>query len=113
MNADTVDRNIPRAAFGMIFQVTRTIGRDPDVPICRECNRLSADVAFRTPEQKRRHIRRALLSRHGSHLNVADWQEGEIFDLGYSLRTAVVAGVDQKECLEQRLKWPRLRPKRD
>ncbi len=70
MNAETIDTNIPSAAFGMIFQVTRTIGRDPDVPICRECNRLSADVAFRTPEQKRRHIRRGLLSRHGSHLNV-------------------------------------------
>lgn len=94
-----------------VFHLTRGVKGAVGVPVCAECQSIGADGYFLTPEQKRQFIRTKLMSRHGQYLNVADWGSDEVSSLGYTLRTSVVAGVNEKHRLQQRLLWPRQRPK--
>lgn len=105
------DTNIPRALFATVFKVARQGGMDPDLPVCRRCKTIGGRDVFRTPEHKRAHIRAAMISRDGKYLGVADWEEDELEELGYTLQTAVRQGVGEKCRLKRRLAWPRLRPK--
>lgn len=110
-NADQVDLNIPKSLFATIFKVARQSGMDPDLPVCRQCKTVGDRLVFLTPEQKRAHLRRALIRRDGKYLGVAEWGRDEVDELGYSLQTAVQQGAQEKRRLERRLSWPRLRPK--
>lgn len=111
LNGDAWDENIPTSIFNIVYRISRERRIEPRVPICRECDRLSAWRSFRTPEEKRRCIRTQLRSKYSTDLNTADWHEQEVEELGYGLATAVKAGVAGKQKTLHRIVWPRLRMK--
>lgn len=113
LDGNTWDENAPPSIFNVAYRIARESHIDMRIPICRECSRLSDWRAFRTPEEKRRCIRAELRSKYGSNLNTADWHEEEVEDLGYTLGTAVKAGVASKQKLLRRMTWPRTRTKRE
>lgn len=110
-NAYQTDTNIPTALFAAVFKAARKSGIAPDLPICQSCKRIGGRKAFRTPQQKRVYIQRAMRRRDGRYLDVPEWTEKEVAELGYSLQMMVKQGISRKLQLERRLAWPRLRPK--
>lgn len=113
LNGDTWDEHIPSSTFRIVYRTARERHIDIRVPICRECKLLSGWRAFRTPEEKRRCIRTELQSKYGSVLNTAEWREDEVEELGYTLASAVKAGIESKQMLLRRLTWPRTRTRRE
>lgn len=112
LDGDAWDENAPSSIFIVVYRIARDSHIDMRIPICRECKRLSAWRAFRTPEEKRRCIRTELRSKYGSDLDTAEWHDEEIEELGYALGSAVKAGLAGKEKMLYRMAWPRTRMKR-
>lgn len=75
------------------------------VPACRSCNATAGGRIFRTFTAKQRYIHDRLRRKHASLLRAPDWSEGELEEIGHSLRTHIEARRSQRQRLLARLRF--------
>jgi hypothetical protein len=80
--------------------------RLPDtVPACRECNSVLGSRLFPTVVAKRHAMHAALLTRYAKLLVAPNWTQAELDELGPGMRSSVIAMIDAKEHIRERLRW--------
>ena len=75
------------------------------VPSCSECNSLAGDSIQYTLEQRRAYVREKLSKRYRKLLNMPEWSDEELNELGESLRESVVRALHEKHHIESRISW--------
>lgn len=73
------------------------------VPACDECNGLLGARLFQSLGEKKSFIARALAKRHAVDLRMRVWTETEIMELGYTLRTVILAGLENANRVRRRI----------
>ncbi len=103
--ADTRDHFVPKA-FREKIQDLGWVRNRLIVPACNECNRTAGDKVFRTMKQKRGYIHERYRIKYRRILEMPSWSDEDLEELGYGLRTTVVAGLNARLTLRERLRWP-------
>ena len=75
------------------------------VPSCLECNSLAGATIQKTLEDRKRFIKAKLKKRYRKVLNMPDWADKEIADLGQELQQHIRASRELKRAVCQRLAW--------
>ena len=75
------------------------------LPACKECNTLAGARVFRTVAGKRRYIKRTLAKRNAKVLALRDWDQDELEELGWTLRTTIISGMHKRDQIKRRLAW--------
>lgn len=76
------------------------------VPACSSCNSIGADRVFASLSQKREFIQKNLRTKLRKMASVR-WDEDELAEVGYHLRTHIVAKQNEYDRLRRRAYWPR------
>lgn len=79
------------------------------VPACRECNSLAASQAFFSVLSKRDFIKSKLRLKYHKIITTVMWDEEEIAELGRNLQADVRKMLHNRNVVEARLNWPRIR----
>lgn len=104
--AIATDVGVPELARRPIFHMLSKVGAT-GLSSCRECLELSAKVDARTIGEKRRAIHHWLSVRYGRVLELPAWDDDELNELGYNLKTDVEAGQIRRREIVSRITWPR------
>lgn len=91
---------INRPLFKIFFQGLNL------VPSCFECNALAEDRSFVSIREKRKFIQSKIKKKYKKILNLPEWSEEEIKELGPNLRKSVKFSINQKESVKRRIMWP-------
>lgn len=83
-----------------------TIERDNIYPSCKECNCIAGNKIFNTLEDKREYIQECLENKYRKILEMPDWTEKEIKELGYNLRNTIRIKVLAKQWIINRIAYP-------
>lgn len=75
------------------------------VPACRECNSLLNNNGSTTVMQRKIFIKGRLRKRYAKYLEMGRWEQEELEELGWGLRTVVESGASIKEWVQRRLAW--------
>lgn len=75
------------------------------IPACKECNFLAGAKVFDSIIHKRRYIQDRLRNRYSGLLDMPEWTETELCELGRGLREYVTYGKIEREWVSRRLKW--------
>ena len=112
MPATSEDHVVPRA----IIKTYESIA-DPEllaslkrhrtlvVPACGECNSVAGATIQKTLEDRKRFIKAKLRKRHRKVLNMPDWSDEEIAELGPELQQHIRANQELKNVIKRRLAW--------
>lgn len=101
-----VDSSVPELTRRPILHMLAKVGAT-GVPSCRECVELASRIVAQTIGGKRREIHHWLAIRYGRILELPAWSDDELDELGYNLKTDVVAGQRRRRQIANRLAWPR------
>lgn len=104
--ADTKDHFIPRA---FVKRVRELGWHDPStfllVPACKECNSTAGSEVFALLKDKRNYIHNCYKRRYKKILEMPDWTQSELNELGPTLKSSVLQGINAKKRLKARLRW--------
>jgi len=75
------------------------------VPSCRECNGLAGASYQPTLTERKKYIKDKLRHRYRKIIEMPEWEEAEIEELGRALKTHVLVGIEQRKLILQRLAW--------
>lgn len=75
------------------------------VPSCGECNGIAHDSIFVSIGAKRRYIQGRLKRKYSKLLNMPDWTEEELDEMGYMMRSAIIGGIAQRDYMRARIAW--------
>ena len=75
------------------------------VPSCRECNDLASNKLFISFEAKIEYIHKKLRIKYKSLIAMPNWNKEEISSLSPNLQNYILANLQLRENLLQRLKW--------
>ena len=75
----------------------------PNVPTCTECNMAANGQEFDTPADKAKYIRASLVRKYAKVINQPDWTEKELDELGEGLRGYVIAMIELKKLILERV----------
>src|SRR4029434_8336339 len=113
--AETTDHTIPSSALKSLRgfdeetrqAILTRLPRIVTVDACRSCNSVLGAVTYPTLEQRRQHVVRYLMRKYAKLLASSDWEEGELAELGPTLRSAVISRQGGKEWVRQRIRYAR------
>ena len=112
MLADSTDHVIPRKMRQMLSDVGGWRKRYPRITntvwACRQCNSTAGDRVFDTIAQKRRYIHARYKEKHRKLINMPDWTDSELAQLGPEMRQYVITSLAQAELWRRRIAWPRV-----
>lgn len=99
--AEAQDHLLPKSYSGVA-------GRKyvPTVPSCHECNSLLSDAFTQTITERRALAHERMRSKYFRVLKHHDYTEDELKEFGWTLRSSIEHGMQQKKLLLQRLEWP-------
>lgn len=100
--ADTVDHVVPVsvAAYAYISRSKRI-----KVSCCRECNSIGGNMYFRSIGAKRRYIQEQLKRRYSKYLNLPNWTEQQLEQLGWTMRQSIEQAIRLRELIKERINW--------
>jgi hypothetical protein len=75
------------------------------LPACHECNGLAGTDWSSDFWERCELVKNKLRGRYARWLNTPDWDDEEIAELGYNLRTNVTAWQEQKKIARTRIAW--------
>lgn len=104
--ATSIDHFIPKA-FRLAIEDLGLVNNRLLVPACRECNSTAGSQIFHSLKEKREYIHFCYRRKYRSLLESEDWTEGELNELGHTLRSSVKASQQAKMIIRRRLKWPK------
>ena len=105
--ANSVDHFIPSSFLEDISDLEVDVPHQELLPACLECNSIKRDRVFDTIREARRHIHARLREKYHKFLEIPDWSEDELEELGYSLRQAVRRSLLERDRILARLAWRR------
>jgi len=105
-NPDTLDHTIPVSYYSsepVRKKKSSYIDPVPVVDSCRECNSTINSKLIFDVRGRAKHIKERYLKKYGSLLKSPDWDEEDLEDLGWSLRSTVENNIQLKENIQNRL----------
>ncbi len=101
MIATSFDHFIPRVLIkeGLFTEHQRLI------PACQQCNSILGARVFPTLALRREAAKAGIRKKYARILNIPEWTEEEIEELGYTLKTRVRAGWKLKQLIRYRLAY--------
>lgn len=75
------------------------------IPCCRDCNVRLGNVFLIEIEDRCKYICKSLKRKHKKVLNMPDWTDEELDELGYNLRCEVINRLEQKKFIERRIEF--------
>ena len=109
--ATQVDHVIPQSMLRQLAMSTEPITmeiikhRALTVHSCGECNTLLSNIYLESLQAKKKYLKTKLRKRYKKVLEMPRWDQDEVEELGYNLRTFVQGSIDQKELVLERLRW--------
>jgi len=110
--ADSIDHIIPQTMLRMLasladIEITRHLLRNRALKVwaCRECNSLLSDSLQESLRERKNYLKIRLLQKYHKLLAIPKWEDNEIEELGYTLRTHIEASIRAKEYIKKRLAW--------
>jgi 5-methylcytosine-specific restriction endonuclease McrA len=110
--ANTVDHVIPKSLLDKINsledeEVAQELKskRKLTVPACKECNCVLSNSFQRSLQERKTHLKKRLRRRYKKLLEMPNWAEDELKEIGPNLRHYILAGISKKESIERRLRW--------
>lgn len=103
--ATTKDHFVPVSVVASLMSVGVNVSGKFLVPACGECNSIAGDRIFVSIGAKRRYIQNRLSEKYNKLLNMPNWSDSELAELGYSMRSSVLAGLAQREYIRHRIRW--------
>lgn len=76
------------------------------VPCCRECNCIASNKKFTCIREKRLHIQKQLRKKYKKVLRNVVWDEEELSEMGYQMKSKIMANQYKRAWLEVRTTWP-------
>jgi hypothetical protein len=76
-----------------------------EVQACRECNCALGAKAIFALDDRKRYVKAWLRKRYQRYLKIPQWSDGELREIGHTLREHVLSGVLIAELVRARLKW--------
>jgi hypothetical protein len=80
-------------------------GRKLVVPACRECNALLGSSYQQDLSKRKKYLKTRLKEKYKSILQMNGWAELELDEMGFELRSHILAAIQQKRVIEARLSW--------
>ncbi len=104
--ADSIDHVPPRTARDRILEMGLA-SKYPffTVEACRECNSLLGGQTFWTLDERKRYIKKTLRKRYKKYIELPDWSEEELKELGGSMSEYVNNSLEIKRVAIKRLEW--------
>ena len=104
--AQSIDHFIPRSFSRMLAGEMRPgHTRVPLLPACFECNSIAGNRLFRTVAAKRRRIHARLAAKYRTYLEMPEWSEEELGELGWMLQTKIRGSLAVQHWMRLRLAW--------
>lgn len=99
--AETYDHVVPVS----YKHVTRKleVGNKEAIPCCCECNTTLGNKFFHTVSTRAGYLLKKYKKRYAKVLNTPDWEEDELEEMGDSMRRSIVARLDMRGILKERL----------
>ena len=79
------------------------------IPSCLECNRLAGNKKFLLIADKRIYIQEKLKKRYKKALKDIIWDDDEISEMGYNIKTKIISTQSKRAWIELRTTWPNSR----
>jgi hypothetical protein len=95
----------PAADKEHVFPKSIVGSNTPVVWSCKECNMFAGAILFDSFEEKLDYIQKAISNKYKRQLQIPDWEEHEILELGRSLQTKVREAVAIKSWISKRVSW--------
>lgn len=100
----TVPRAILRAMNDVgIGEIIR--GRKLVVPACRECNGLLGSSYQQDLSKRKKYLKTRLRGKYKAILQMKGWTELELDEMDSTLRSHILAAIQQRRVIEARLSW--------
>ncbi len=103
--ASSIDHIPPRIMRQRLADLGEYVGTWAEVPACRWCNSQIGDLALLTITDRKLYIKQRIRVKFKKLLSSPDWNEEQLSELGYSLKTKIVSAMAKKRLLKQRLAW--------
>ena len=96
----TILRTMSDVGIGSIVR-----GRKLIVSACRECNTLLGSSYQQDLKKRKRFLKTRLRKKYKSLLNTKSWAGEELKEMGPSLQSQILSGLQQKKVIKARLAW--------
>jgi hypothetical protein len=103
--ATSYDHAIPLSFLESMNGVREIKGIRYFIPACLECNCLSSGKIFKSFSEKRKYLRITIARRYKKYLNIPDWDENEILEMGRTLQDKIRRGIALKMETQERIKY--------
>lgn len=82
------------------------VGENTDkVWSCRECNNIAGAKVFDDIYEKREFILIALERKYSKIINIPNWDDNEIVEMGWKLKKQIRSDMEKKKWIRKRLTW--------
>jgi hypothetical protein len=102
--AQSRDHIIP-VVYESVSRKTASYARDKVVPACNECQGILSDRWIPTISGRAAYVAGELARKYAETLRVPDWQEQEIYTLGYNLQNEVRGALVCKQLITSRISF--------
>ena len=99
--ANTYDHVIP-VSYKHISR-NLEVGNREAIPCCSECNSLLGNKFLHTVSLRATYLLKKYRSRYSKVLKTPDWDTDELEDMGESMRRSIVARLDMRDILKERI----------
>jgi len=110
--ADSIDHVIPQAvlrelsALGDEYVTKEMLGkRALKVWACRECNSLAGCSLQDSLPERRDFVKKKLRKKYKRIIELPQWEEGEIEEMGYNLQVFIRSSAKWKDFIKQRIAY--------
>jgi hypothetical protein len=80
-------------------------GRKLVVPACRECNGLLGSSYQQDLSKRKKYLKTRLRGKYKAILQMKGWTELELDEMDSTLRSHILAAIQQRRVIEARLSW--------
>jgi len=110
--SDTIDHVVPQSTLLQLAtledtEITYKVLRQRalKVPACRECNCLLSDSLQDTLAERKAFLKKKLRKRYARLLEIPQWEEGELDELGRNLNDYIRNSIKKKRLIRFRIAW--------
>lgn len=103
--ATCLDHFVPLSVLYSLSGTMDTTKSRWKLEACHECNGIVGAKVFKTFYEKINYVHKMLEDKYYKFLEMPDWGEDELSELGYGLRGFVESGINNRKFIYERLKW--------
>lgn len=103
--ANSIDHVPPRAMRKRMADLGEYFGVWVEVPACMWCNSTLGNLALLTLTDRKLYIKQRLRVKFKKLLASHDWTDEQLDELGYTLKTKILASMAKRRLVRQRIAW--------